>query len=228
MRIIQIDQDNDTEAWLHYRLGKVTGTKVKTIKPLSRGADRTPQGFWQILAEKICIKPDGEPDMDRGHRLQGDALKRFSEVYGLEVETNCGVWESDFDEDVMVSPDGCEKSSNPTWAVEVKCLASANHLKYTVKDLRARSSDTYQAIDLIPDNAQQSFREQIIQYFVVNENLETVYFVLYDDRVGIDSLVFHCIEIDREDVEGLVMAQKDMQINVLTEINKLIAELVEV
>lgn len=227
MKIVKISQTTETDAWLQFRLGKITGSKSKYIKPLSRGTDRTPQGFWQLLAEKVCIKPDGEPDMNRGQRLQEQALKELAERHNLEIDTDCGMWLSDDDEDIAVSPDGAEKGDSPTWAAEAKCLSSPNHLKTIVKDRVARKSEDYKPIDSIPNDAKNAFRDQVVQYFVVNDKLQTLYFVLYDDRVGIDSLVYHDIKIQRNDIVDLITAQKDQQINVLKEVNALIARLVK-
>lgn len=178
-----------------------------------------------MLAEKIAIQADGEPDMDRGQRLENEALQRLADEKGLTIDLDPGVWLSDDDEDIAISPDGCEKSETPLWAAEAKCLGSANHLKYVIKDRRARKEEDYNPIDSIPNEAGGCYREQVIQYFVVNENLNSLYFVLYDDRIGIDSLVFHVIEVKREDISELVEEQKQMELETLKEINQLIAEL---
>lgn len=228
MRIVKIDQN--TDEWLEFRLGKITGSKAKSVIPLSRGADRTPQGFWIMLAEKIAMKSDGEKDIDRGHRLENEAIDRLSEVTGLPFEKDAGMWLSDIDDDIAISPDGAQPATDqlPTYAAEAKCLSSANHLKYVIKDRLARSKDGYQAINSIPNEHTSQYREQIIQYFVVNEALQTLYFILFDDRIGVDSLVFHIIEIKRGEIEDLVEAQKQQQIETLKELNKLISELVGV
>lgn len=223
--MVKVSQIADTEVWLQYRLGKITGSKAKYVKPLSRGADRTPQGFWQLLAEKLAIKQDGELDMDRGHRLQGSALAELAKRHELDIDTDCGMWISDEDEDMAVSPDGAEKADVPTWAAEVKCFSSANHLRYTIKDRAARKNKDYNPFDSVPNDAKNAHREQILQYFVVNEALKTLYFVLYDDRIGLDNLVFHVIEIHRKDIAELVDAQKQQQIDILRQVNELIAQL---
>ena len=225
MKIVKLSQTSDTEAWLQARLGKITGSKARKVKPLSRGADRTPQGFWQLLAEKLAQVEDGETDIDRGHRLQGVALAELAKRYKLDVDTDCGMWISDDDEDIAVSPDGAEKSDKPTWAAETKCFSSANHLKFVIKDRQARKEKDYNPIDSVPNDAYNAHREQVIQYFVVNENLKTLYFVLYDDRIGLDHLVFHAVVISRSDIADEINAQKEQQVDVLRQVNELIAQL---
>jgi len=227
MRIIRLSQSKDREAWLDFRRGRISGTKVKIVKPLARGKDRTPMGFWQLLAEKIAIASDGEPDMDRGHRLEDEALTKTAEKYGLDMDLDPGVWVSDENEDIIFSPDGCEKSDRPTWVAEAKCLSSANHLKYVIKDMRARKQDDYNPIDSVPNDAKSSYREQAIDGFVVNENLETLYFTLYDDRIALDKYMHHVIVIKRSDILEEIEAQRQMQVETLIEVNKLIAELTE-
>jgi hypothetical protein len=182
-------------------------------------------GFWVMLAEKIAVAADGEPDMDRGQRLEPAALARLAAEAGIVLDMDPGVWLSDEDEDIALSPDSAEPGDSPTYAAEAKCLNSANHLKYVIEDQRAKATEDYKAIDSIPNDAKCAFREQVIQYFVVNEKLEKLYFVLYDDRIGIDKYVFHVIVVERKDIEAEIAEQKDSQLDTLREINQLIAEL---
>src|ERR1041385_6549608 len=102
MKIIRLSQDKDREAWLQLRLGKITGTKAKKIKPLTRGVDRVPQGFWQILAEQLAVQSDGEEDLDRGHRLENESLQIAADKLGLSMDLDPGMWISDDYEDIAV------------------------------------------------------------------------------------------------------------------------------
>jgi hypothetical protein len=228
MQIVRISQTDDREVWLEHRRGKATGSKAKGLKPLSRGTDRTPAGFWQLLAEKVAVAADGEKDIDRGHRLENEALELTAQKLELEMDFDPGMWIADFNEDIAVSPDAAEKGGAPTFAAEAKCLATANHLKYVIKDIRARKEDSYKAIDQIPSDAKSSYREQVVQYFVVNENLERLYFTLYDDRVAIDIYAHHVIVIERKDILDEIEKQKYMQIDVLNQVDALIAEMQQV
>lgn len=227
MRIIKLSQSADREAWLQQRIGKITGSKAKAVKPLSRGADKTPAGFWQLVAEKLAIAPDGEKDLERGHRLENEALKLTAEKFDLKLNLDPGMWLSDDHEDIGVSPDAAEDSDTPTYAAEAKCLSSAHHLKYVIKDLRAKEHDGYNPLNSIPDEYSSTYREQVIQYFVVNDHLKTLYFTLYDDRIAVDKYMHHVIVIRREDVAEEAAAQKQTQLEILQEVNKLIATLTE-
>lgn len=160
--------------------------------------------------------------MDRGQRLQAESLGKTASYFELSLDVDAGMWVSDDDEDIAISPDAAEADTDkPTYAAESKSLDSANHLKYVILDRRAKAKEGYKAIDYIP----KDHREQVIQYFVVNEHLQRLYFTLYDDRIALDGLDHHVIVIERKDVETEIAEQKQMQLETLKEINQLIAEL---
>lgn len=223
MKIIKVSQENDRESWLDFRRGKITGTKYKGLKPLSRGADRTPQGFWELLAEKVSIQADGENVMDRGLRLQEEAIQLTAKKLKLKITTDAGMWVSDLSDDIAVSPDACEDCDKPSYAIEAKCLNTANHLKYTIQDIRAKEKENYVAFNQLPADS----KDQIVQYFVVNDDLKTLYFTLYDDRIGSQFYKYahHIITIERSEIEGDIELAKDVQLKTLIEINEMIKEM---
>jgi hypothetical protein len=211
------------------RRSKITGKSSKTIKPLSKGADKgkidSATGFWQLLAGKVAVQKDGEDPKERGDRLEPVALELVSRHLGLPINLEPGMWLSDDNEDIAITPDAAEMGSKPTWAAEAKCLDSALHLKFVVKDRRARMLEGYSAIDNVPNEYSSCFREQCVQYFVVNENLKLLYFVLYDDRIALDGLDFHFIAIKREDIAQEIEDQRKLQLDALREVDQLIVEL---
>jgi hypothetical protein len=184
-------------------------------------------GFWTLLAEKIAITPDGEPDLDRGHRLEPEALKILAQGLGEDIDLDPGMWVSDDTDDIAISPDGAQIAYEPEWAAEAKCLNSANHLRYVIKDRQARRKEFYKPINSIPNEKSCAFREQVVQYFVVNEKLQTLYFVLFDDRIAINTLTHHIITIKRSDIADEIAKQRQQQLDVLAEIEQLIKELPE-
>lgn len=226
MQIVRVEQNS--EEWLLHRLGKITGSKAKDNRPMASNKAKRYDGFWAVLAEKIAVPADGEPPMERGHRLENVALERLAKAKSLKVDLEPGMWISDLDEDIAVSPDGAEIVDGkklPTFGVEVKCLSSASHLKYIVADINARKKSNYNPIYSVPNENNHYYRDQVIQLFVVNEKLKKVYFVLFDDRIAFDHLVMHVIEIDRSDVEDLIAEQQDFEMDALVEINQLVAML---
>lgn len=221
MKIIKLSQENDREAWLELRREKITGTRAGKIKPLSRGTDRTPEGFWQMIADRIAIAKDGEPEMERGHRLENEALKQTAKQFSVKFDYDPGFWVSDLDDDIAVSPDAAEPGKKPTYAAEAKCFDTKNHIKCVLLDRRAKKKEDYRAIDQVPkDN-----RHQVIQYFVVNEHLQRLYFALLDDRIVLENLTHHTIVIDRAEIADEIKEQKDMELDVLKDLRATIKEL---
>lgn len=209
------------------RRPKITGKVAKLVKPLSRGKDRTPIGFWKLLAGKIAISHDAEDPKVRGDRLEPVSMQLLADTLKLNIDLEPGMWLSDDDEDIAITPDGAEAADIPTWAVETKAVDSALHLKFVIRDRRAKLKDGYKPLDSVPNEGSTMFREQAIQYFVVNEKLETLYFVFYDDRIEMEDLIFHYLTIRRGDIAEEIQAQKYQQINTLNEVNLLINNLAE-
>lgn len=193
--------------------------------------------FWKFLAETMAEQPDNENPMERGHRLEPENIRLTLQQLGYKQEdciTDCGIWESDEDPRIACSPDAYENSDNPTWAIECKSLGSAYHLQAaipwmihsqlirahtlpeTLADTAAQvlpeTATSLQAtgIDFIPD----TYRAQILQYFVVCDTLETLYFSLYDPRVYGDAR-HQIIPIHRKDIQPLINDHKRKQLNTL-------------
>ncbi len=228
MRIYRLEQNS--EVWLEERRGKITGTKTK-VGHQARNKTKRYVGFYTVLAEKLSIAKDGEDAQDRGHRLEPDALKRLAKERNLQIDDEPGMWISDVDDDISVSPDGAEVVEGdklPTFGVEVKALESHSHLRYMLEDRERQKQPDYNPIMSVPNEESHQYREQVLQYFVVNEALETMYFCLYDDRFVFDHLILHTIVIRRSDVADMVRAQMAVEYEALIEINKLVKELTEV
>ena len=147
MRILNVSQAQDTQAWLDARIGKITGTKAgtlalehyaqKDVAKLEAMADKAKTeekaeeyrakaeqakrdnerlkvnlDFWQFLADMIAEQPDGEPPMERGHRLENTNIMMACEKLDISpdvVEFDTGMWVSDVDDRIAVSPDAHAK-----------------------------------------------------------------------------------------------------------------------
>lgn len=202
MKTIKFD---DKEIWKAARLGKITGTVAGDITPKRDGSKRI--GFYQLIAERISTDPDGlafaENPMERGMRLEPEALERFAKETGKKVDTSLVLWTRDDNDSIAVSPDGI---IGKTEAVEVKCLSSARHIQAWLTQE-------------IPDE----YEYQVLQYFVVNEKLKTLYFVLYDPRVPAKD--FFVLTIHRKDLESKISAMIDLENKVIAEVNEIVAQL---
>jgi hypothetical protein len=196
---------NNEQEWLDARLGKVTGTRLKDLI-VARGSGYK-AGFYEIIAERVAIPESGENAMDRGHRLEPDALARFAAATGKEVDCSLLMWCRDDNENIAISPDGVV---GETEAVECKCLSSSRHIEAWLKKYYFCETD----FNSIP----AEYRPQAIQYFIVNDKLETLYFVFYDVRMPKD---FFYLTINREDVSEQVAEYLELERTKLAEIAKI-------
>ena len=71
MKIIDVEQG--TQEWLDYRKGKISGTMISALYS-KRGNRKI--GFYELIAERLAIDPDDENRMDRGLRLEDEAIEK--------------------------------------------------------------------------------------------------------------------------------------------------------
>lgn len=193
--------------------------------------------FWKFLAETMAEQPDGENPMERGHRLEPENIQLTLQQLGYKQEdciTDCGIWESDEDDRIACSPDAYQNSATPTWAIECKSLGSAYHLQAVIpwmihsqrirqREIPGNLADAAAQVlpptatslkatnmDFIPD----AYRAQVLQYFVVCDTLETLYFSMYDPRVY-GNARHQVIPINRKSIQPLITSHKRKQLNTL-------------
>lgn len=193
--------------------------------------------FWKFLAETMAEQPDGENPIERGHRLEPENIQLTLQQLGYKQEdciTDCGIWESDEDDRIACSPDAYQRSATPTWAIECKSLGSAYHLQavipWMIHSQRIRQREIPRTLadaaaqvlpptatslkatnmDFIPD----AYRAQVLQYFVVCDTLETLYFSMYDPRVY-GNARHQVIPINRRSIQPLITSHKRKQLNTL-------------
>lgn len=286
MKILNVSQAQDTQAWLDARIGKITGTKAgtlalehytqKDVAKLEAMADKAKTeekaeeyrekaeqakrdnerlkvnlDFWQFLADMIAEQPDGEPPMERGHRLENTNIMMACEKLDIStdiVEFDTGMWVSDVDDRIAVSPDAHAKprifnglEHNPTFAFEAKSLGTKYHLQ-TVVPFRvfqmlndSETSDEQRAelyslsLKLFPevleprrefDFVPEQYKAQVLQYFVVNPDLQTVFFAMFDDRVY-GSLQHEVFAVERLSVTNEIEAQETKELQTLHLIDEL-------
>lgn len=199
--------------------------------------------FWKFLAETMAEQPTNENPMERGHRLEPENILLTLQQLGYqrkECITDCGIWESDEDPRIACSPDAYQASENPTWAIECKSLGSAYHLQTVIPWMihsqlirqhtlpenlaetaaqvlpAATTSLSATGMDFIPN----AYRAQALQYFVVCDTLETLYFSLYDPRIYANAR-HQIIPIHRKDIQPLIAEHKRKQLNTLRIIDTL-------
>lgn len=189
------------EEWLSARLGKISGSRLKDIV-VKRGNGKK-LGFYELIAERIGIPADGENPMDRGTRLETEAIEKFSKETGKEVDTSLVLWKRTDNESIVISPDGF---IGDTEAVEAKCLASARHIEA-----------------FLTQKIPSDYEFQVLQYFIVNENLKTLYFIFYDPRVL--AKPYFVIEIKRESVQAEVEEYLEFERKTIEEVDEIVNQL---
>jgi len=237
--------DNDDE-WLQWRRGKVTGSKLKDIAGSSRGYTKSDikdeldkegieygdenkaelykmlpaknkaklrmqgeknLGYYEVLAEQIAIPEDDDiPAIERGNTKEEQAIERFEEETGHDVVTDLVTWQSEKNEISAISPDGYMEATEGdslviNEAVEVKCPKSKRFLKAWMTGK-------------IPGK----YWPQVLQYFIVNPDLEVVHFVFHDDRMPIDTFWY---TVERHEAQDDIAEFEAIQEIVAEDITKI-------
>lgn len=213
MQVLKFEE-GERDLWLFTRRGKITGSKYKNIYSVRRN-DHKKIGFWELVAERLGLPPEtDETALERGQRLEGDALDRFAEETGKVVDKSLMIWTRDDNESIAISPDGVVSE---TEAVEAKCLSSARHIEaFMTKE--------------IPDD----YWLQALQYFIVNDKLELLHFVFFDPRFALfrdpetqkqNTLDYFVIDVKRTDVAKEVEEHLLYQYQVVKEVNEIVNKL---
>lgn len=151
--------------------------------------------IYKLIAQRIAkpINPndyaDRIPDgatysaMLRGQILEEEARELISEKLGKQIIPG-RVWQSEENEYMICSPDGeiIDDTGKVSEAVEIKCLDSWKVVKAYY--------EKHPPLD---------YEAQIIQYFLVNENLQKLYFCIYSDVFTNPDLGLQIFELKRED-----------------------------
>lgn len=189
------------DEWLAGRKTKITGSRLKDIYAIRK---ERKQGFWELLAERLEIGDDeSENPMQRGTDLEKSAIEAFEEAEGKTVSTDLVIWMRDDNASIAISPDGF---IGETEAVECKCLASSRHLQAWFEKE-------------IP----KEYWLQVVQYFVVNEKLEMLHFVMYDPRIP--QKPYFKFTVLRDEIAEDVEKYLEYQRKVLEEVNELANQL---
>lgn len=212
MKIIEVEQGSSE--WMSFREGKRTGTTVGKIFAKSRKTgemyDTTKPliTFYQKVAERLAEgtgDDDGlESSRERGKDLEEEAINEAERRLGLKLIRG-NVWQAD-DLNHIESPDAYTKDLKT--AVEIKCLSSARHI---------------QAI--CENRPPQEYYAEYLNYFLVNDDLETLYIFLYDPRFMLDHLKWHAFKLSRKDIEYDIERLRDIDAYAEELISKTVTEL---
>jgi len=187
MKIIETEQG--TDEWLKYRLWKVTWTKLKDVM-WSNNLKLIDELLAEILTaewkENITSRA-----MERWTDEEPHAIKEYEKVTGQKVSAVWFCISDEFDY-LWLSPDWFiwdnasikDDKITPIYSkwLEIKCPSSQKHIEYI-------------RINRVPNE----YKHQVINYFIVNEDMEELDFVSFDRRVLVKPL--HIVNVKREDLK---------------------------
>lgn len=195
--------EQGTDAWFQIRKGKITGT---TLKAIMKNSSSRQDAIYDIIAQRLTsgLTDDDENPMARGTRLEPDAIATFELQYGVQVERT-GFCEDDTNSLIANSPDGL---IGDTEAIEVKCPGGKNYVKMWLTNK-------------VPDD----YYWQVLQYFIVNEKLEKLYFVGYHPEIEVHPM--HVIEVYRKDLEKMIIDSRKAQEAFLLEVASILKTIIK-
>lgn len=202
----KVNVEQRTPEWEHLRKTHLTGTILKGIMGTPKARQ---ESIYEMIANRLTVGVDSDDEyenpMDRGNRLEPDAISTFEFETNKSVE-KVGFCESDEIEAVAQSPDGYIKDTNDTEAIEVKSMGGKNHIKLWLTNE-------------VPDE----YKWQVVQYFVVNDELKKLYFVGYNPQIPVHPL--HIIEVERDEV--VIQQAKDAQKVFLKEVDTILQTIIK-
>lgn len=158
--------------------------------------------YYRLLAEQLGYEDDElEDPRDRGHRLEPEAAEEVSKKLLIDFK-EYGICVRDDYENISLSPDRLASRENViTTGLEIKSPGVVNHLEiWKTKKIPSE------------------YFWQIVQYFVVIDELEEVYFVSYNPIVKECPLII--IRKTREELEYYIKRSLNDQKNILDHIEK--------
>jgi len=201
--------EQGSAAWHQLRKGKITGTTLKAIMGTPKAYT---DAIYELIAERLTVGVDGDIDyenpMDRGNRLEPDAISIFELETGKKVERT-GFCEDDTNPNICNSPDGLVEDTNDTEAVEAKCPEGKNYVKMWLTNE-------------VPDQ----YEWQVVQYFVVNQNLQRLYFVGYNPDIPIHPI--HIIVVERDSIEKEITRARIAQEQFLKEVDEKLSKIIKI
>lgn len=186
MRIYN-DFEQWTAEWLKLRKGVITWTRLKALA--SKPSTATYKWLLdELIAEDFAPLPEvfQNDAMMRWNLLEPQAREEYEDMTWQKVDE---LWFClhETKNYLGLSPDWLinywtKKKPFYRKAIEIKCLWAKNHLKY-----------------IREDKVPAEHKWQVVNYFLVNEDLQELDFILYNPDVYVDKLRMHIIPVKRED-----------------------------
>lgn len=196
MQIVELEQGSPE--WLEARRCKISGTKLDEV--MGTAYERT-KLLARLIAEEGTEQTKmmvATPEMERGSAEEVFAIKRFEQRTGKTVKRD-GLCVSDEHDWLVLSPDGliANDSGEYTEAVEVKSPNSETAVFYRLCNLVGGKELGLTASKQPFLGVPADYKWQVVQYFLVNEKLQKLYFLVYDARFIDDSMKLMVVEVER-------------------------------
>lgn len=203
MRILQVEQG--TKEWHDGRRCVVTGSKAKAVM----GTAEARRGLIaELIAEEATEQSKAlvtSAAMERGTTEEVFAIRTYEDQTRQKVD-RLGMCIHDEYDWIGLSPDGLIKNAEGkyTKGVEVKSPDSKNAYLYRIENmipleetglLGAKGQPLAGAPFLgIPSE----YKWQVVHYFLVNPDLETLDFLVYDARIINPNEHLYIVEVERK------------------------------
>lgn len=175
--MIEINVEQGSKEWLKMRLGKITGTRLKEVFK-SDNLSLIDEMIAEIDSEEIEENYVSK-EMQRGKDLEPLVRNIYSQVKSINID-EVGFCLSESDDYSALSPDGFTQDRKG--AIEIKIPSTKTHVKYIRQNQ-------------IPNE----YKYQVYQYFLVNEKLEWLDFISFDERFK--SMQMFIKRVNREEIK---------------------------
>lgn len=199
--IIHKDLKQWSDEWKQARAWVITWTKLKWVLAWPKAQEtQIYELIWEEFAplEECFINYA----MQRGTELEPIAKAKYIDITKEEVEEvwfiKSETYKDDFWSYLWLSPDWIIFKEIEPWiskilkAIEIKCPWWKNHSKYIIENK-------------VPDE----YKQQIINYFLVIDELEELDFISYHPDFYIQTKKIHIINIKRSDLEKEIEKAKE-------------------
>ena len=215
MKIIEVEQGSSE--WMSLREGKRTGTSIGKLFAKSRttgelyDTNKPLLELYAKVAEHLAVGTGDDDDLgssrERGKQLEAEAIECAEEKLKLKLVRG-NVWQDSADENHIESPDAYTEDLKT--AVEIKCLSSARHI---------------QAI--LEDEPPKEYFAEYLNYFLVNDKLQTLWVFLYDPRFILEGLTWHAFKMTRKEYEYQIERMRDIDQEAEAKIQGLVEALIK-
>ncbi len=205
MKILKLEQG--TQEWHAARRCTITGTKLNAVMGTQEA--QTTQ-IAELIAEKgteLTKEIRQSAEMERGNAEEDFAIRKFEQQTDIKIDRVGMCVHKKYDW-IALSPDGLIKDENGkyTEAIEIKCPDSKNMILNKIKNKVAPEETGLMGAKGLKAGAPflgvpSEYKWQIVHYFLVNPDLQKLYFVTYDERFIDAEAKLYTVEVLREQPE---------------------------